>query len=287
MRGTIKGLVSGITIENFTTVVTTDVQGNPLFAAVVSTAFAYEGWIVATSINAELKDAKKTLSSALVIGSFVIICVYIFYYIGLAGAAPNQVMMETGEQGVLLAFQNIFGGLGSLLFVFVIISCLGTLNGLMMGTTRSIYSLAARKEGPNPKMFAQVDSATNMPSNSGVFGLLMCSLWLFFFYGANLTSGLFGAFAFDSSELPIVMLYVLYIPIFVRFIQKETELPPFKRYVMPGLAIACCLFIMIAAYFAHGQAILDFLLVLAVLFGIGAYFDIRASRAKAKNEENP
>lgn len=273
--GTIVGLINGVTVENFTNVVTTDVQGNPLFAAVVSTAFAYEGWILATSINAELKNAKKTLSAALLIGSLVIICVYILYYIGLAGAAPNKVMMETGEQGVLLAFKNIFGVVGNLLFVFVIISCLGTLNGLMMSTTRSIYALAARSKGPNPKLFSQVDTSTNMPSNSSIFGLLMCSLWLFFFYGANLTDGLFGSFAFDSSELPIVALYAFYIPIFIQFIKKEKDFSVFKRIIMPVLAILCCVFILIAAYFAHGQAVLWFLIVFVVGLGIGVFFDFR------------
>ena len=36
------------------------------FAAIVATVFAYEGWIVATSINAELKNPKKNLPIALV-----------------------------------------------------------------------------------------------------------------------------------------------------------------------------------------------------------------------------
>jgi len=276
LAGTIAGLRSGILVENFTNVVTTDVQGNPLFAAVVSTAFAYEGWIVTTSINAELKDAKKTLSAALIIGSLVIITVYILYYIGLAGAAPNRDMMESGEQGVLLAFENIFGGFGSFLFVFVIISCLGTLNGLMMGAVRSLYALAARGEGPRPKMFSQVDGATNMPANSGIFALVMCGLWLLFFYGSNLAEeGLFGAFAFDSSELPIVSLYFFYIPIFLRFMQKEKDLPFFKRFVMPLLAVVCCLFVLVAACFAHRQEIFWFLLVLAVGLGAGVVLELR------------
>ena len=61
--GTIVGLSSGMTIENFSTVVTKVDTGNALFTAVVATAFAYEGWIIATSINAELKDAKKKPAS--------------------------------------------------------------------------------------------------------------------------------------------------------------------------------------------------------------------------------
>ena len=278
--GTISGLMSGITFENFTTVVSTDVQGNPLFAAVVSTAFAYEGWIIATSINAELHDAKKNMPRALTVGSIIIICVYIFYYVGLAGAAPNAVMMENGEQGALLAFGNIFGGLSGLLFVFVIISCLGTLNGLMMGATRGMYSLAVRNSGPKPQVFGQVDKTTNMPTNSGVLGVLMCGLWLFFFYGANLTEPLFGRFAFDSSEIPIVALYVLYIPIFIGFMVKEKEMPVFKRLVLPALASACSLFMMIATIISHREATLWFMLVFLAVMIIGIFAGVFKSSDK-------
>jgi APA family basic amino acid/polyamine antiporter len=58
--GLVVGLYNGLTVENFTTVVSpVTSKGGALFTAVVATAFAYEGWIIATSINAELKDAKK------------------------------------------------------------------------------------------------------------------------------------------------------------------------------------------------------------------------------------
>jgi len=151
---------------------------------------------------------------------------------------------------------------------------LGTLNGLMMGTTRGIYALAARGQGPKPKVFVQVDKTTNMPNNSGTLGLVLCALWLFFFYGANLTDGLFGAFAFDSSELPIVALYVFYIPIFLLFMIKERELSRFKRLILPGLGVFCCVFMLFAAIYSHGQATLWFLLVFAVAMIIGAALGI-------------
>ncbi|MGH4117443.1 hypothetical protein [Clostridium sp.] len=46
------------------------------------------------------------------------------------------------------------------------------------GCTRGIYSLAARGFGPNPKIFKQIDSETNMPTNSSILGLLLCGIWL-------------------------------------------------------------------------------------------------------------
>ena len=79
--GTAVGLKSGMLIENFTTVVEEVSTSSALFTAVVATAFAYEGWIVATSINSELKDSKRNLPKALVLGSIVVVSVYILYYI--------------------------------------------------------------------------------------------------------------------------------------------------------------------------------------------------------------
>ena len=73
--GTVKGLSNGLLIENFTTIVNEDIStSSGLFKAVVATAFAYEGWIIATSINAELKDAKKNLPKALVLGTLIYCC---------------------------------------------------------------------------------------------------------------------------------------------------------------------------------------------------------------------
>ena len=272
--GTIVGITSGMTVANFTIVVEKVDTFSGLFTAVVATAFAYEGWIIATSINAELKDAKKNLPRALIGGTFAIMLVYILYYIGLAGAVSNETMMAGGEAGAKLAFETVFSSIGgSLIFVFVIISCLGTLNGLMLGCTRGLYSIAVRGRGPKQDVFKQVDNITNMPTNSSVIGLLFCGIWLFFFYGANLTDSWFGFLSFDSSELPIVTIYAMYIPIFIMMIKKETELGAFKRFVMPILSICGCIFMMIAACFAHRMAVVAYLIVFVVIMIIGAVFE--------------
>ncbi|MBC5625581.1 APC family permease [Clostridium sp. NSJ-49] len=275
--GTIVGITSGMTVANFTIVVEKVDTFSGLFTAVVATAFAYEGWIIATSINAELKDAKKNLPRALIGGTFAIMLVYILYYIGLAGAVSNETMMAGGEAGAKLAFETVFSSIGgSLIFVFVIISCLGTLNGLMLGCTRGLYSIAVRGRGPKQDVFKQVDNITNMPTNSSVIGLLFCGIWLLFFYGANLTDSWFGFLSFDSSELPIVTIYAMYIPIFIMMIKKETELAAFKRFVMPILSICGCIFMMIAACFAHRMAVVAYLIVFVVIMIIGAVFENKA-----------
>ena len=187
VAGLIVGLSNGMTVENFNTVVDASIgKGGALLAAVVATAFAYEGWIIATSINAELKDAKKNLPIALVLGTIAIVVIYILYYVGLAGGITNAELMQGGEAGAKMVFSAIFGKVGgTALFVFVVISCLGTLNGLMLGCTRGMYSIAVRNEGPRPDVFRQIDPITNMPTNSAIIGLLLCGMWLLYFFGAN------------------------------------------------------------------------------------------------------
>ena len=254
--GTIAGLKSGVLTENFTTVVDAAAQAvgggksAGLFAAVVATVFAYEGWIVATSINAELKNPKKTLPIALVIGSIIVVIAYVLYYIGVGGGASTAVLMA---EGATTAFTNIFGKVGgTFLNICIVISCLGTLNGLMVGATRGMYAIASRGEGPKPEMFNEIDKSTNMVTNSSIWGLFVCSAWLVYFYGANLTSGWFGYFNFDSSELPIITIYGMYIPIFIVWMIKEKDLGFVKRFLLPVLSLAACCFMVFAAVYAHG-----------------------------------
>ena len=283
--GTIAGLNNGILICNFTSGVIAEVSSNPLFTAVVATSFAYEGWIIATSINAELRDAKKNLPLALTFGTMFVALIYILYYTGLAGAVENSVLMENGEAGAKLAFSTLFSNMGgTVLFVFVVISCLGTLNGLMMGCARGLYSLAARDLGPAPQVFKGIEKSTNMPVNSSIIGLLLCGMWLLYFFGANLVPvSWFGPFSFDSSELPIVTLYAMYIPIFIIMMSKEQHLSFFKRYLMPFLAICACIFMVIAACYAHGMAVIFYLIIFAVIMALGLILNYRRDVTTAKS----
>lgn len=272
--GTIYGLTKGYTVANFTTVVSDIPVSDAIFKAVCATVFAYEGWIIATSINAELKDAKKNLPKALVIGSFAIVAIYVFYYVGLAGAIPNAEMMASGQTGAKNAFGAVFGNvMGTGIFVFVIVSCLGTLNGLMLGCSRGLYSIANRGRGPAPHIIGNVDKNTNMPANSSIVGLLLCGAWLLFFYCSQMSdfSEKLGMFAFDPTELPIVTIYPFYIPIFVKMMSNK-EFNFAQRFVAPVLAIAGSLFMVVAAVNAHAEKIPGYLILFAVIMIIGIIF---------------
>ena len=272
--GTVYGVTKGHTVANFTTVVNEIPTSDAIFKAVCATVFAYEGWIIATSINAELKDAKKNLPKALVLGAFIIVAIYVLYYVGLAGAIPNAEMMAGGQAGARNAFSAVFGNImGTGIFVFVIISCLGTLNGLMLGCSRGLYSIASRGRGPAPQVFGHLDKHTNMSSNSGTFALLLCAAWLVFFYCSQMSSfsDKLGMFAFDPTELPIVTIYPFYLPIFFKMM-LDKNFKGFQRYGAPVLAMAGSIFMVIAAVSAHGPKIPGYLILFAVIMAIGLIF---------------
>ena len=273
--GTIVGLRSGMTQANFSHVVTQIPFSQALFGAVVSLAFAFEGWICATSIGPELENSKKNMPRALLIGTVIVAVVYVIYYAGLAGAVDSAVLMESGETGAKLAFQKIFGQVGgTAVFVFVVISCWGTCNGLTMAVTRGMYDLANESGSPRLAMFKTVDPASGMAVNSAVFGLLSSVLWLIYFYFGTILNS-FGPLMFDSSELPIITLYALYIPIYIA-LMKRRDLSLFRRRVMPLLAIACSCFMVFAAIYAHRWNVAWYLGLFVIIEAVGACFKGKA-----------
>jgi len=266
--GVVIGLMRGTLQENFvTTAQVAATSQSPLFASVCATAFAYEGWIIATSINAEIKDSKKNLPKAMIIGGLIIVAVYLFYYIGVAGGASNQ---ELIDKGATIAFTNIFGRLlGNILNLFIVISCLGTTNGLMLACTRCMYALAARNEGPNPGVFSQVDKKTNMPGNSAVFALMVTCAWFVYFYLSNLAGTWSGIFVFDPTELPIISIYLMYMPMIIQWMRKEKEQPMIRRFILPGLAFCGSLFMIVSCALSHRMGCVWYLIVFAVVMFIG------------------
>lgn len=277
--GIIMGMFNGNLGENFD--VSSAVESMPtpsdglatgLFPAICGTIFAYEGWVVATSINSEIKDSKKNLPIALCIGMLIVVLAYTLYNVGILGL---ESVADIASEGTVAAFAYFGHFVSKVIHAFIVVSCLGTLNGLMLGCCRGIYSLSARDTGIAPDVFKQVDAKTNMPHNSAAFALLTCAVWFVYFIllGAGLFDfGTISEYAFDSSELPIITIYPMYIPILVTMMVKEKDLHPFKRFVLPILSVVGIGVIVAASILKHQISNVWYLIVFAVIMGIGALF---------------
>ena len=274
--GTAVGVFNGQTLENLTTdtSILTETSGS-FFGAIVAFAFAYEGWIIATCINAELHNAKKNLPKALVIGTIIVVSVYVTYFIGIASVLSTKEIMSAGDNLPKIAFTRLFGEneiFGTIAYVFIIISCLGTMNGIMIGNCRGLYSLAARNQGLAPKKLAKVHDKSNMPVISSVISFAITIIWMLQWEFGLIRGKLPAIIGWENDELPIITLYALYIPIFISMMIKSKDLHPVKRFVFPALSIVACLFMIFCAFYAYQIQAVYYLVIFAAIMLIGLMF---------------
>lgn len=274
--GTVAGIFSGTFSENVSVGSYLSSVGSSeggFFGAVVSFAFAYEGWIFATSINAELKNAKKNLPKALFFGAVVIILAYMGYFVGVFGTMKNADIMAS-ENLPKDAFSTLFGSevFGNIAYVFIVISCLGTTNGLVLACCRGIYSVAVRNEGIFPEYFSYVNKKLDMPIRSSVFGFITVSIWLLQWQFGLINGWLPKIISFENDELPIITFYACCIPIFVYIIRKCKDLHPVKRFVIPSIAIVSCLFMVFSAIYKYRIDALYYFIVFSIIMSVGLLF---------------
>lgn len=268
--GLIVGLINGTTIESFSVpAAVISSSGTGLAAAVAVTAFAYDGWITALAITQELKDPKRNLSRALIGGSLVIVLCYVLFFIGLSGVITNEeaISLAGSLDTSILAASRLFGTFfGSVVSILILISVLGTLNGLTLGSVRGMYQISIKGVGPFPELFTNLGKK-DQPYASGLISFAFSLLWGIIWYGNF--QGYWGGFM-DTSVLTIVFLYASFILVYYNIIKNFTELGVFKRYIVPILATIGALYLIYGAFVSDPMMFVYFTLIVLVILFIGA-----------------
>ena len=213
--------------------------------AVKKTAFAYEGWVCATAINAELKDSKKNLPRALVFGTVAILLFYIIYYISLSAFLGNAGTITEDANAPIAVFEKIMGKVGGSLFtVFIMISCLGTVNGVSISCCRGLYTMSCRGQGPAPEKFSKLGKNQSVSFLSCVYGLVCMILMLGVWYLA-----MHGVKPFDKlgsmDEIVCAIIYAVYITMYIYIMINFKDCNVFQRFIMPIIAIIGSVFFVI------------------------------------------
>ena len=201
-------------------------------------AYSYDGWIVATSIAHEVKDAKKAMPKALTIAPLIVLAIYTLYFVGITSYLGVDRVMALGDAHVSVAASALLGNtFAKMIVVFVIISVMGTVNGLVTGYMRMPYSLALRKG-----MFLweaqlkKVDEKLDIPVYSAIFAFVVCTIWMVIHYLCTRFNILPNS---DVSEIAISMAYMLYIVLYYQVYQlyRRKEIKSFfKGVICPLLA---------------------------------------------------
>ena len=183
-------------------------------SAITPIAFAFDGWIIATSISNEIKNAKRNLPIALIFSPIFILLIYIAYFIGISIFVGPDNIMKLGDGHVAYAANNLIGGFGTkVLLIFINISILGTLNGLILGIIRLPYSLGIREMLPFSKHFSKLNDNLGISIPSAIGSFVISLVWLALHYLTQKFNLLPNS---DISEIPIVFSYILYIVLYVK-----------------------------------------------------------------------
>ena len=134
----------GASFENFST------GGGPvdygLFGlALISVMWAYDGFADLTFASGEVKDPQRNLPRAIIIGTVLIIAIYLtanaaYLYVNPIGILAKSPLISADTMGAL------FGRLGvSFVSVIVMISTFGSLMGSMLASPRIFFAMADDK----------------------------------------------------------------------------------------------------------------------------------------------
>lgn len=242
----IAGLVFGNPVESmkFNTV---SIGGAGLLSAILPIAFSFDGWSISTSICHEIKDSKRNLPLALIISPILILIIYVLYFVGITSLVGTENVLSMGDDHVNYAATLLFGDIGAkLIIVFIIISVLGTVNGLILGSIRLPYAMALRNMIPGSKLISKTNEKLDgMPANSAILTTAFALIWMLLHYVTQKFNLLPNS---DVSEISIVTNYlgfiILYIAV-IRLARKGEIKNKIYGYVIPVLAIVGAFFILL------------------------------------------
>lgn len=196
-------------------------------------AFAYDGWVIATAISHELKDAEWNMPRALLIAPLFVTAVYILYFLGVSSLLGPETVLSMGDRHVAVLAQRLLGPLGAKgMLLFILIAVAGTLNGVILGYLRLPYALAQRGMLPLSRLFAGPS-----PLLRALPGYAASCIWTAVNYLCERFDWLPNA---DVSEVPIVMGYLLYAVLYCQVIRlwRQGRISGFLRGALtPALAL--------------------------------------------------
>jgi len=136
-------------------------------SAVLSTLWAYDGWILVGNVAGEIKDAKRILPKAIIIGLSVVLVAYLGVNTAMLKvlSAEKIVELNTGAAGV--AAEILFGSWGGkLLSIGILVSIFGCLNGAVLSSPRVPYAVSNKGDLKGCSWLGKVHPSFQTPMNA-------------------------------------------------------------------------------------------------------------------------
>jgi len=138
--------------------------------ALISVLWAYDGWADLTFMAGEVKDPERTMPRALLIGTAIVVVLYLIVNVAYLWVLPID-QMAASELVARDAATAIFGAVGAgVISALVMLSTFGALNSSTMTGPRILYAMA--DEGLFFKPIAHVHPKYRTPGGA----ILLCAL---------------------------------------------------------------------------------------------------------------
>ncbi|MET3557887.1 APA family basic amino acid/polyamine antiporter [Streptococcus rupicaprae] len=220
-------------------------------AGLVPLAFAFEGWTAVANIAPEIKNPKKNLARAFIIGPMTILGVYLLFFYGMNKILGPTFIMSTGDEAITYAGSQLFGaGIGKLLLFVVLLSVLGVVNGLILATMRLPQAFAEKGWIESPAMAKlNLKYQLSIPAALSVIGVTL--LYLLIHYLVQKWNLLPGS---DISEITLVFnnvsLNLLHLAVLKLYLKGITT-NKLTGLVAPVLAMVGSMMILIGSLTHH------------------------------------
>jgi len=210
--------------------------------ALVSVLWAFDGWADLSFVAGEVKEPRRTLPRAIIIGTVAVIVIYLLANLGYMAVMPVEEIRHSQLVAADVAQRLV--GVPGVVFVAatVMLSTFGTLNGTLLTSPRVFFAMA--DDGLFFRKVAAVHPRFGTPYVSIV---LVAALGVVFVMLRD-----FEQLA-DTFVTAIVPFYALAVAAIFVFRKRATYDPPFRTPLYP---IVPALFIL-ATLFLLGNAIID------------------------------
>ncbi|XP_052818675.1 b(0,+)-type amino acid transporter 1-like isoform X2 [Mya arenaria] len=135
--------------------------------------WAYDGWNNLNFITEELKNPEKNLPRAIMLGIPLVTFAYVCANVGFFAVMSREEILLSRAVAVGWA-DSMLGVMAWIMPVFVVLSCLGSANGVMFATGRLCF--ASARDGHFPTILSYIHVKRLTPVPSIAFTLLMSIL---------------------------------------------------------------------------------------------------------------
>jgi amino acid transporter len=149
---------------------------SPFLLAMVAILWAYDGWADLAFVGGEVREPQRTLPRALLIGTSIVVVLYLAANLVYLHLIPIQQMKQAELVAADVARLSIGAAGVVVVSAAIAVSTFGTLNGSMMTAPRIFF--AAAEDGLFPKAIARVDPRTTAPTGAIVLMTVMGMIFI-------------------------------------------------------------------------------------------------------------